>query len=249
MSDDDPTDRPTPTSPTATGQFRAAITDGVGLEVKKLLGGFAEELKKEFREEMRGARGMMKEHADQNFRSHESTRRQVVHMTRMTATLWKDVRGSDPPPLPPAPGDDTSFSEAAKEIWPQPPGARPARPLDDLTEDVATVVDKTSSHDNDIAGVQGRLLTVEAQTGEVLKLVKEQMGKKDGPETRSLLTRLVDGLLWSFREREGQRYTLTLIAGITGLITALGTTYAIATGRLPMPTSPPPVPALRAPAR
>lgn len=228
-------------------------------EVKALLDEFRLELRSDLDKQVSGVNTLVKQQADRTILAQEGTRRQVVHLTQMTYSLWRNVRGSDPPPPPPAAGEvaDISFSEAAKDPLRQTGSkVKVIKPLDDITEELAENTAKleksvalVSTHDGDIAAVQGRLLVVEAQNKEViqqnhelLKLQKEQMGKKDPKDARSLSTRLADGVAWAFREREGQKFMMIVIGGATSLITALGTTYALMSGRLPMPTQPPPHP-------
>ena len=227
----------------------------VGDELKKLLSGFREELKADHNKDIQGLHKIVKQEADRTIAAQESTRRQVVHLTQMTYSLWRNVRGSEPPPPPPSAHEDISFTEAAKETAEeklrQTGSQKPILPLDDLADEIEKTAGKVSSHDNDIAGVTGRLLAVESQTAEVLRLQKEQMGKKDKnrKDERGLFTRLVDGLVWAVRDREGQKTVGAVVAGITGIITALGTWYALLTGRLPLPSTPTqPAHALTAPA-
>lgn len=227
-----------PKKSTDTGRFRA-LTDELATEVKDLLASemkvllvdFAQEVKTNLKEDVSGLRRLMTEHADTNLRAHEGTRRQVVHLTRLNAELWRTVKSEDPPAPPP--NDDISFVEAARQKMPSVPDAsgklpRTPKPLSALTEAV-------EASDEQIDNVKGRLLRVESMTQELLSLQKEQMGKKPLGDGRSVLTRLVDGLLWAVRERDGQRYTATMIAGLTGLLWILAYTYATVTGHPPPP--------------
>jgi hypothetical protein len=109
--------------------------------------------------------------------------------------------------------------------------------------------EQISEHDLTLQGIEGRLIAVsaatnkvdqrvggvEVQVGTLLELQKEQMGKRDPDDGRRLLRRMVDGIAWMIRERDGQRFALSLIAAFTGFVTAIGTTYALVTGRLPLP--------------
>ena len=232
------------------------MSDISGDELRKILSTFRAELKADHNKDVQGLHAIVKQEADRTIAAQESTRRQVVHLTQMTYSLWRKVRGSEPPPPPPSANDDISFTDAAraaaKEKQLRQTGSqKPVMPLDDLADEIEKTAGKVSSHDNDIAGVTGRLLAVESQTAEVLRLQKEQMGKKDTSkkDERGPFTRLVDGLVWAVRDREGQKTVGAVVAGITGIITALGTWYALLTGRLPLPNTPAqPAHALTAPA-
>jgi hypothetical protein len=249
-NDEDTAVTPSP-KPTDTGIY-------IAHEVKALLEEFRVELKSDLDKQVSGVNTLVKQQADRTIVAQEGTRRQVVHLTKMTYSLWRNVRGSDPPPPPPAANEaeDISFAEAAKDPLRQTGSNRAIKPLDDLTEELEKNAALVSTHDGDIAAVQGRLLVVETQNkmvirqneevigqnAELLKLQKEQMGKKDPKDVRGALTRLVDGVIWAFKEREGQKFTMIVLGGATSLITAIGTTYALISGRLPMPTHPPPQP-------
>lgn len=194
----------------------------------------------------------LRDQADQSLQSHEATRKQVGALGRMVTTLWREVKGSDPPP---------------PEGGGMPPTA--VMPMDE----------KLSEHDLTIAAIQGQIIAIdskanaikddaaaskaaaekalekttalEGQTKEALTLAKETkelnerqlkaMGVKTEAEEKSrVLTKLVDLCIWMFKEREGQKFALAGFAALTSLVTALGTTYAIITGRLPLPNSTPP---------
>ena len=182
--------------------------------------------KSDVQSDIKGMNDRVKENTETVLKTHAASRRQIVHLTRMVSTLWKKVLGPTPPPPPPPPGDDTSFLDAAKDA--------------SANGGTKAIPEVLSEHDLDIAGIHGRLLTLESQNQELLKLQKEQMGKKDpnAEDDRGILTRLVDAIVWSVKEREGQKYTLMLIAGFTSLVTAMGTVYALMTGRLPVVTQP-----------
>ena len=225
---------------TETGRFRA-LSDDVSHELKGVLAGFADDLKRDMSEERKGLQQLWREHADRNMSAHAGTRRQVVHLTKMTSTLWRDVRGDEPPPPPAHDPDDTdiAFAEAARQPYKAAPSSRTATAAVHTGAEERLHKQKLSDHDLELAAKEGRILALESQVTELLKLQKEQMGKKDPDDERGVLTRLADGIAWTIREREGQKFLATLIAGATGLITALGTTYALMTGRLPMPASGP----------
>ena len=83
-----------------------------------------------------------------------------------------------------------------------------------------------------------RLETAIAQNERQLKA----MGLRPASETkdRGALLRFLDLLGWMLQEPEGRRFGLTALGALTSLVTALGTTYALVTGRLPLPHDPVP---------
>jgi hypothetical protein len=165
-------------------------------------------------------------------REHEATRQQVVENSNkirilsdgqkqsrvQLEELWKTVNGSMPPPG--APGSQSSGSNGD-----------------------APIQKKLSLHDGELDTLEGRLISVDGRVGQVMEEVKavkaqnarqlEVMGEGREKGLMALLT-------WMFKEREGQKFMASVFAGLTGLVTAIGTTYAILTGRLPLPYSPPP---------
>lgn len=208
-----------------------------GRAVIEYLDGF----KAEIHQDLKGLRANMTENADRSLQAHESTRRHVARLATMVKKMWTKVYGSDPPP--PA-GDDEDLSFSMTE-----PTTKPGAKTNASLQTAAVKLERhVSEHDATLDGMSGRLITLSSnqnQLAEQVKLLiglqKEQMGRRDEDE-RPLLQRLFDGLGWIARERDGRRFALTLIAAVSGLVTAFGTSYAIMTGRLPSPTSPVPAP-------
>lgn len=168
-----------------------------------------------------------REMIDLSLKEHEKTRRHVAHVTSMTRALWIEVFGKDKPP----PGGGDAISFALTEPDTNPGHTRGLRPIDDLPSG------KISEHDATLAGFQGQLIAVDAKVESLVKLQKEQMGLRDADD-RSVGRRIVDGFLWLTTKRAGHKFALTLVAALTSLVTALGTTYALSTGRLPLPIAP-----------
>lgn len=246
MSDDAPTQSLPKFEPPSTSQEaptpvpspepRSLLAD----EIRAMFASFRAELKADLDKDLISVKTTVTQQADRTIASQENTRQQVVHLTKMTYSLWRNVRGSDPPPPPPT-AEEVSFQEAAKDPLRQTGSQKTIKPLDDLTEEVEKTGKKVSTHDGDIAGIHGQLLVMKNSQAELLALQKEQMGKKDkGADRRSVFARIADSMIWVVKEREGQKFAATMIAGLTGLITALGTSYALMTGRLPIPTAIPP---------
>ena len=211
------------TKPTDTGKYVAA-------EVKSYL----DEMAKTVQADMSKLSAKMSADTEALLRSHEATRRQVVHVTRVSAKIWRAVMGNVEPPRPPSPGDDTSFMEAQKEGLSE--GVREKSPS--LVDEFEG---KIGAQQGEIDELRGQLLAVKATAAEVLRLQREQMGKKDPndkkKDKRSSIEKLVDGFLWVLKDREGQKTAGAIVAGITGILTAAGTWYALMTGRLPMPNA------------
>lgn len=214
-------------------------------EITKQVRDLLNDFRKDFRDERKQIGETVTAQAERTIAAQEDMRKQVVHLTKMTYSLWRNVRGDDPPPPPPTP--EESFEQAAKDPLKQTGSQKAIKPLGDLTEDVEETAETIASHASDIAIIHTQISDVKKRQDELLSLQKEQMGKKDEQDPRSVGARILDGLVWVVKEREGQKFAATMIAGLTGLVTALGTTYAIVTGRLPLPTSPVNQPALVSP--
>lgn len=201
-------------------------------QVRDLLNDF----RKDFKNEQKQIGETVTAQADRTIAAQEDIRKQVGHLTKMTYSLWRDVRGDDPPPPPPPP--EETFEEAAKDPLKQTGSHKVIKPLGDLTEDVEETAETIALHGASIDTLHTQIAAVTKRQEELLALQKEQMGKKDDADPRGIGTRLVDGFLWVIKEREGQKFAGIMIASLTSLVTALGTTYAIFTGRLPLPTAP-----------
>ena len=202
---------------------------------------YLENLRTDLKSSVSSLEHRIKENADTSLASHEATRKQVSALGRMVTHLWKQVKGSDPPP--PADDDGNIISL---------PGGKP---MDEQLTD----------HDLTIAAMQGQVISVDAKVNTVkeematkvhvdavrddLLLVVEQvriqnerqlkaMGLRPEEPTagRSALLRFVDLLGWMVQEPEGRRFGMTMLGALTSFVTAAGTTYALVTGRLPLPT-------------
>ena len=158
----------------------------------------------------------------------EQSERANEHVRGVVTTLWEHVFPSTTPPPPPPPANPSP---------PGPPAPAPRPGDSSATGRRKAVHESISEHDQSLAGISGQLITannrvenLETQMGQLLSLQKEQMGKQDKTgDTRSLLTRVVDTILWTIREREGQKYVYAMFAAITGLLTTLAVLYALLT--------------------
>ena len=205
------------------------------------------EFRTEVRSDLKGLGELQKINAQRSIDAHEATRKHVAKLTSMTKHMWRKVFGSEPPP---ADTEEEAFTFSHEEhptgggigqlhkIAPLDGHGRKAAPLGQQVEKHG---ESLSQHDASIAGLQGQVIALSSKTNELLSLQKEQMGKRPEGDTRSFAQRVLDGIQWVFSNRAGQKYLLTLIAALSGMITAAGTTYALATGRLPYPgqSSPP----------
>jgi hypothetical protein len=166
-----------------------------------------------------------------NAEEHRLINKQLNGVVETVDTLWRQVNGSDPPPPKGAPHLN---------------GAVVIEPLDERVDQTRG---KVSEHELTIASHQGRLIAMDSEIKEtkdmlmkVLHLQERQtqaMGIQER-EKKTILTELGRTIYWMVREKEGQKFAASMLAAITGLVTACGTTYALLTGRLPMPTSPAP---------
>lgn len=199
----------------------------------------------------RRMKDMKKEIQSSSLQSHEATRKQVQSINLKVDELWRTVKGSDPPP-----------PEKGSGIAPQATAPRPASNPGERRP--TSIADQVTEHEGDIATIQGSVLRVDGRVesvddkvdalasvvNELKDLQVKQMhsqGIKTEEESRSFWKRLGDGVIWAFKEPEGRKFALTMMAAITSLVTAAGTTYALITGRLPMPNADRPPPALHQP--
>jgi len=170
-------------------------------------------LKKMFAELKDGIHGDLRTIADDNLRSHEETRKTLhVHGKHIRA-LWKQVRGSDPPPNGTGPNGSLPPTPA---VPPSDPSGK--LPLD---EAVAEHEEKVSEHDLEIEGIHGQLKVLEKRVGEVADMNRRQ-NKHAGVDSKGL-----DRLMTSTRLRS----ITTLVAAATGLATVAGACYSSVVGR------------------
>lgn len=104
------------------------------------------------------------------------------------------------------------------------------------------IIKRVTESNLDVESLRGTVIAVDAKVGElaeVVNTIKDQNSRQLqalGTEEKGIAA-LVS---WMFKEKDGQKFFFSAFAAITGLVTAIGTTYALLTGRLPMPNSPPP---------
>lgn len=207
-------------------------------DIKRYLDELHSDLKRELGETEHRIERRIKQTQDISIKSHEETRRQVATLSIRVDELWSTVKGSDPPP---------------------PIGGIPRR-KDPSIPDLKPLDEQLSEHEAEIVTHAGRLLNIDGRLSQLVEdvasvkgaqenqgadiaTVKElqikqthHMGIKTEADERGTLSRLVDGIIWMFKEPEGRKFSLAVFAAITSLVTAVGTTYALVSGRLPSPT-------------
>jgi hypothetical protein len=177
-------------------------------ELKDLLSEFSGELKAHVDEQVKGSKQDL---TNLILSKHEETRSHLARHEELVGHLWQRVNGSNPPP----PGE--------------PPSAPSSPPLDDMATGAFA---KASSHDLDIFAMRREVQELKTALSSVLEINKEQ-SKALGVGVD--VKRSAEFLDWIMTTKAGQRWVLTVFAALTSLITAVGTTYALITGRLPLP--------------
>lgn len=163
-----------------------------------------------FDEHAKGLKDLIQQNANASLQNHQKTNGRLDGFERMLTSLWKKVHGSDPPPP-----TDGNFKEERKSA-----------------KDHVPLTERVTSSELELSAMRSEVIATNAK----LDLVVKAMGIK-GKDEKTALGELVR---WLMKSREGQKFVLAGFAAFTSLITALGTTYALATGRLPVPTSPVP---------
>lgn len=126
---------------------------------------------------------------------------------------------------------------------PPPPGAKAPVNVNLLKKD-EEILDKVTSSDLDMEALKGTVIAVDSKVGELTKVIQEVKDQNSrqlqalGTEQKGFLALIQ----WMIKEKDGQKFFFSAFAAVTGLVTALGTTYALMTGRLPMPNAPLPTP-------
>jgi len=127
-------------------------------------------------------------------------------------SLWRKVHGSDPPP---------ANINGSVSVIPSSP------PLDEQVEAAYEKASETlqmaSSHDLDIHGIKSQLVVLQ-QGQEKLQGMNSKQNERQGVDA--------EGISYLFKTRDGRKFVLSLIAAVTGLLTAGGTIYAVATGKM-----------------
>lgn len=196
--------------------------------ISRAIGDVLQPITKKMGEEFHRFEEHLQSQARIQLENHEATRREFQNVKAQMKQLWTSVKGSEPPP---------------------PPGAR-IEPLDSQIEQSQ---EKLSQHDLEIDSVKAGVIVVEKKVedlrGDMTRLLALQEKQTSAmglhaEKPKSLGESFTHFVSWVVTEKEGQKFILTVFTALTTLVGALGTLYALATGRLPTPTSPKPVPAL-----
>ena len=199
-----------------------------------------EEVKTEFRAESRGTREIFRRSEETNLAAHAASRRHMARLTSMTTELWRFNFGDKPPP-PPPPGsshDEAALSAVIDATAPTDEKAKDSRPA--VRERMASQESDLDTLAGNIVRVAGDVDGMKLTVNELLRLQKEQMGKKDlSVPKRDGVRRIVDALLWAATEREGQKYVGIVASGVVSFITIVVTLVSLITGRPPPIITPP----------
>lgn len=182
----------------------------------------------------------LKQHANIQAAAHEKTRKEVRHVAVVTDTLWKQINGSTPPPKDD--GDPNIGLNGTKDL------VKTDEPIDAQLDGAKA---KLSAHDADIDSLRGRVIVIDERVEKALEVGKQalEIGEKvlalQEKQTSAMgikkddeKTTLADLLKWAIKEKEGQKFVLAVFTALTTLTGAIGTVYALWTGRLPMPNAP-----------
>lgn len=148
---------------------------------------------------------------NKNLAAFETLKRTLDLHERHIARLWKQVRGSDPPTNEPASNPATT--------------ERP--PLDEIAAEAHKL---SSQNDLELSALESRMIVGFEKLNVDIAAVRginEHQTKAMGLNQKGHV-----GLF----TREGVKSVATIIAAITGLVTATGYAYAVAHGRPPLPT-------------
>ncbi len=203
-------------------------------DIVSLLKNFADDIKTNLKKDIAA-------NADISVRNHEETRRGLItlrnelHEVKGTVhILWRKVNGPNAPP-PQSSGEYRLVSERLEKEKP-------------LTQSV-------SDHNLDLESLKAQVMVLDKKSDELASRVEQTGGEvreargialqvleMNKEQSASLgigvsIQKIGDFLAW-LKTKQGQRYAATLFAAATSLITALGTSYALFTNRLPAPTDP-----------
>ena len=196
---------------------------------------YLDDMNKGFREEVKGLHNVIKENNDRSMASHENTRKTTAYLAKAVGQLWEMATGKPLPPPPPGSGLQGLEADLGIAI---------AHPTKEEAAVIAARKKTPSLHDlgeqfegtkGEVDELKGGLLRVSSQVEELTKLQKQQMGIKEGEDTRSVLAKLVDGMIWSIKEHEGRKFSLQAMGALSGIILALASLYSVVTGKLPLP--------------
>lgn len=216
-----------------------SIEQAVELAMGKALAPITQKIGEEFHK----VDERLKQHASIQASHHETTRKEIRAVAKVASTLWQQVNGSTPPPK-----DDGDPNLNLNGTHALANGKAPEEPLDAQIDGAKA---KLSAHDLDIDSLKARVIVIDERSEKALKLHEQMLAlqekqtsamgiKKDDKEKTSF----ADLAKWMLKEKEGQKFVLAVFTALTTLTGAIGTVYALWTGRLPMPNAPVPQPAV-----
>jgi len=244
------------------------VTD---VDIASLLKNFAQDIKDDLKKEIQA-------NADISIRNHEETRKRLDSFGRdlhsvdsKVDVLWKKVHGPKVPP-PKSSGEyrlhlDKQAQEGAKPLA-ESVSDHDLR-IESLQADMKVLTEQVKT--SEAAARQAKEAADKAKdeasdakdaTREVKEIAQEVLAM-NRMQNQNLgigvsLRGIGEFFQW-LKTKQGQRYAATMFAAATSLVTAMGTSYALITKRLPTPTDPVPttahtvyvpvpVPAVTAPA-
>lgn len=212
------------------------------VDIAALLKNFADDIKTDLKKDIAA-------NADISIKNHEETRKELgglrgeLHEVKSTVhILWRKVNGPNVPP---------------------PKGSGEYRQIDATLAKEKPIVETVSDHNLDLESLKAQVTVLDRKTDTLseqvqgttvevkeAKNIAEQVLAMNKEQNKSLgigvsIQRIGEFFTW-LKTKEGQRYAATIFAAATSLVTAMGTTYALVTNRLPAPNSPPyPVPSIQ----
>lgn len=172
-----------------------------------------ERYREENKTESKGLREMIVNIADRDAAAHAYTRKHVARVTELTEHLWREVKGSEPPPPPKkgsgehlafafqTPKEASVFRDTPLEgtLAVAAPRQRSSGRLPTLEAKVEEVHDKSSSTDLDVAALKGTVYVVDSKVQKVDDKVAAVDGKVE------TLTQNVAELTALQREQMGKK--------------------------------------------
>lgn len=202
------------------------------VDIASLLKNFADDIKSELKKDIQA-------NADISIKNHEETRKEIhgirgeVHgLTNTVNILWRKVNGPNIPP-PKTSGEYRQVDQSIVEEKPL------AQSVSDHNLDLQSLRAQMIGLDKKVDEIGGKVQENTKSVDEAKDVAKQVLAMNE-KQNASLgidvsIRRIGEFLLW-LKTKEGQRYAATLFAAVTSLVTALGTTYAIMTKRLPLPS-------------
>lgn len=214
------------------------------VDIGSLLKNFATDIKEDLKREIQA-------NADISIRNHEETRKRLDSFGRdlhsvdsKVDVLWKKVHGPNVPP-PRSSGEYRFHLAKGDDSKPlQETVSNHDLSIQSLQAEVKVLTQQVKT--SEAASVEAREAATSAKGGVAeVRQIAEQVLAMNKEQSESLgigvsLARIGEFLHW-LKTKQGQRYAATMFAAATSLVTALGTTYALMTNRLPAPTDPVPV--------